>query len=147
MSLFWAKAALSDDVPTPLDFGPTEALTIISGDAKHQFNVEIADTSEERARGYMYRDVIGPTDGMLFEFERVEMAGIYMKNTSVFLDILFVRPNGRILKIEHSAKPYSLRTMTSEAPVAAVLEIAGGQAHSLGIKPGDRIEHEFFTPN
>jgi len=146
-SAFWAVAGFADDVPTPLDFGPPEALTIISGETRHDFNVEIADTNVKRARGYMFRDAVGPTQGMLFEFERVELASIYMKNTSVFLDILFVRPDGRILKIEHSAKPYSLRSMTSEAPVAAVLEIAGGQAHALGIQPGDRVSHGFFKTN
>ena len=136
--------AIAQEGPAPLDFGPRETLTIKSADKVHEFQVEVAYTREEQARGLMFRNVIEPEHGMLFEFGGNEIRSIWMKNTSVFLDVLFVREDGRILKIEHSAKPYSLRSMTSEAPVSAVLEIAGGQANLLGIKPGDRIQHEFF---
>ena len=140
----FASIALADEGPAPLDFGPREALVIQSNDKTHEFSVEVADTREEQTRGLMFRNVIEPSQGMLFEFEGEEIRSIWMKNTSVFLDVLFVRADGRILKIEHSARPYSLRSMTSEAPVSAVLEIAGGQANVLGIKPGDRIQHEYF---
>ena len=81
---------------------------------------------------------------MLFEFDKPKVATIWMKNTAVSLDIIFVRSNGKILKIEHSATPYTLRSASSEAPVAAVLELGAGQSLELGIKPGDRIAHEFF---
>ncbi|HHL43266.1 MAG TPA: DUF192 domain-containing protein [Hellea balneolensis] len=131
-------------VPAAIDFGPKEKLTIVTQDGERNFNVEIADTPQERMRGLMFRDVIPASEGMLFEFETEELASIWMKNTSVFLDILFVRKDGTILKIEHSAKPYSLRSMSSEAPVSAVLELAGGQTLDLGIKPGDQIKHAFF---
>ncbi|NNC37624.1 MAG: DUF192 domain-containing protein [Hyphomonadaceae bacterium] len=139
-----AGLALAQEGPAPLDFGPRESLIIQSGDKTHEFSVEIADTREEQARGLMFRNVIQPDEGMLFEFGGDEVRSIWMKNTSVFLDVLFVRSDGRVLKIEHSAKPYSLRSITSEAPVAAVLEIAGGQANEREIKPGDRIQHDFF---
>ena len=139
-------SVLATDMSQLPDFGPKEALTIVSGEKEYAFTVEVADTPAEHSRGLMYRDVIALNEGMLFEFPRPKVASIWMKNTSVFLDILFVRPDGRILKIEHSAKPYSLRSMTSEAPVAAVLELAGGQAKALGIRPGDMIVHDFFAP-
>jgi len=139
------QSAFANEGPAPLDFGPREALVIKSKDGSHQFNVEVADTREEQARGYMFRDVVAPTEGMLFEFGGNETRSIWMKNTSVFLDILFVRADGRISKIEHSAQPYSLRSITSEAPVKAVLELAGGQANQLGIRPGDLVEHDFFA--
>ena len=140
----FAAVAYADEGPAPLDFGPREALIIQSNDKTHEFSVEVADTREEQARGLMFRNVIEPTQGMLFEFGGEEIRSIWMKNTSVFLDVLFVRSDGRILKIEHSARPYSLRSITSEAPVAAVLEIAGGRANELDIKPGDRVQHEYF---
>ncbi|PHR61452.1 MAG: hypothetical protein COA43_03650 [Robiginitomaculum sp.] len=140
-----AHIANADEMPSAMNFGPRETLTIVSGDKTHSFNIEVADTRAERARGYMFRDTVAVDEGMLFEFEEVEVASIWMKNTSVFLDVLFVQPNGSILKIEHSAKPYSLRSMTSEAPVAAVLELAGGQTNARGIKAGDIVQHEFFT--
>ncbi|PHR93306.1 MAG: hypothetical protein COA69_05035 [Robiginitomaculum sp.] len=145
LSVFSAQASFADDVPAPMDFGPRENLTIVSAETQHVFSVEIADTQAERNRGLMFRDMIPADEGMLFEFEARQVASIWMKNTSVFLDVLFVRADGSILKIEHSAKPYSLRSMTSEAPVVAVLELAGGRVNALGIKAGDRIEHSFFT--
>jgi len=131
--------------PAPLDFGPRESLTIVSNGTSHAFNIEVADNRAELARGMMFRDTVPNNEGMLFEFGEERIASIWMKNTSVFLDVIFVRADGRILKIEHSAKPYSLRSMTSEAPVTAVFEIAGGQANALGIRPGDTLQHSYFT--
>ena len=138
-------AVAADNAPAPLNFGPREALTIVSKDKQHVFSVEVADTRAQRNRGMMFRDVLPVDEGMLFEFEQRQIASIWMKNTSVFLDVLFVRADGRILKIEHSAKPYSLRSMTSEAPVTAVLELAGGQANERGIVAGDIVQHSFFA--
>lgn len=140
-----AQNSSAADMPPPMNFGERETLTIVSADKTHAFSVEIADTQAERNRGFMFRDVIPVDEGMLFEFEQRHVASIWMKNTSVFLDVIFVRKDGTILKIEHSAKPYSLRSMTSEAPVSAVLELAGGQVLARGIKAGDRVEHSFFS--
>ena len=139
-----AMPAFADD-PAPLDLGPTEKLAILTETGKKIFDVEIADSLEEQSRGMMYRETVPEMTGMLFEFAEPKVATIWMKNTAVSLDILFVRSNGKILKIEHSATPYSLRSASSEAPIAAVLELGAGQALELGIKPGDRIAHEFFN--
>ena len=130
--------------PEPIDFGSTEKLVILSESGAKTFDIEVADTLKEQARGMMYRETVPPMTGMLFEFEEPKVATIWMKNTAVSLDIIFVRSNGKILKIEHSATPYTLRSASSEAPVAAVLELGAGQSLELGIKPGDRIAHEFF---
>ena len=92
----------------------------------------------------MFRETMAADTGMIFEFEEPKIATIWMKNTSIPLDILFVRSNGKILKIEHMAQPYKLRSASSEAVVAAVVEIQGGQARELGILPGDLVQHEFF---
>lgn len=136
--------AMAQSVPEPLDLGPPEPLTIVTENGDQTFSVEIADSPEEQARGLMYRDTLADDAGMLFEFESPKVASIWMKNTAVSLDILFVRENGKILKIEHGSTPYSLRSMTSEAVVGAVLELAAGQAQARGIKPGDTVKHEFF---
>ncbi len=128
----------------PVDFGPMETLAIESASGTHTINIEVADTLEEQARGLMYRENLPADQGMLFEFEEPKIATIWMKNTPITLDILFVRSNGKILKIEHFAKPYSLRSASSEAVVAAVVELNGGRARELGIMPGDVIRHEFF---
>jgi uncharacterized membrane protein (UPF0127 family) len=82
---------------------------------------------------------------MIFEFAEPKIATIWMKNTAIPLDILFVRSNGKILKIEHMAQPYKLRSASSEAVIAAVVELKGGRALELGIKPGDTVDHPFFN--
>ncbi len=146
LALYAPRAMAADNTPPPMNFGPRESLTIVSADKQHIFSVEVANTDAERSRGMMFRDVLPVDEGMLFDFEVRQITSIWMKNTSVFLDILFIREDGRILKIEHSAKPYSLRSMSSEAPVIAVLELAGGQVNARGIKPGDRVNHSLFGP-
>jgi len=130
-----------DDV---VDFGAPVPLTIVSEDATHSFEIERAITLDQQARGMMFRETMDPDSGMLFEFDEPKIATIWMKNTPLPLDIIFVRPNGKILKIEHMAQPYKLRSASSEAIVAAVLELQGGRSKELGIMPGDLVRHEFF---
>ena len=127
-----------------VDFGAPVPLTIESADASHAFSVERAISLEQQARGMMFRESMEPDTGMIFEFKEPKVATIWMKNTSIPLDILFVRSNGKILKIEHMAQPYKLRSASSEAVVAAVVELKGGRAQELGIMPGDLVKHSFF---
>ena len=135
-----AQTAKNDKV----DFGKPVPLIIVSESGEHEFSVERAITLDQQARGMMFRENMAPETGMIFEFEEPKIATIWMKNTSIPLDILFVRSNGKILKIEHMAQPYKLRSASSEAIVAAVVELQGGRARDLGIMPGDLIKHEFF---
>jgi len=99
---------------------------------------------DQQARGMMFRESMGADTGMIFEFADPKVATIWMKNTSIPLDILFVRSNGKILKIEHSHQPYTLRSASSEAVVAAVVELKGGESKARGIRPGDTVKHSFF---
>jgi len=101
-----------------VDFGEPKPLTIVTEDATHEFMVDEAKTLDQQARGMMFRESMEPDTGMIFEFEEPKVATIWMKNTSIPLDILFVRSNGKILKIEHSHRPYTLRSASSEAVVA-----------------------------
>ena len=144
-SLLSSSFSFAQSIPSAMDFGPRETLTIVSNSKPIAFDIEVADNQAELSRGMMFRDVVPNNTGMLFKFGDPLIASIWMKNTSVFLDVIFVRADGRILKIEHSAKPYSLRSMTSEAPVTAVFEIGGGQANALGIRPGDVVQHSYFS--
>ena len=130
-----------DDV---VDFGEPVPLTVVSKDSKHVFQIERAISLDQQARGMMFRESMDPDSGMLFESDEPKIATIWMKNTPLPLDIIFVRSNGKILKIEHMAQPYKLRSASSEAIVAAVLELQGGRSKELGIMPGDLIQHEFF---
>ena len=127
-----------------VDFGAPVPLSIVSEGGTHEFMVERAVSLDQQARGMMFRETMGPDAGMIFEFDEPKVATIWMKNTSIPLDILFVRSNGRILKIEHMAQPYKLRSASSEAVVASVVELQGGRSRDLGIMPGDLVRHEFF---
>ncbi|MEL6686738.1 MAG: DUF192 domain-containing protein [Pseudomonadota bacterium] len=130
-----------DDV---VEFGEPVPLTIVAENGTHSFLVEEAKTLDQQARGMMWREEMGDDEGMIFEFAEPKVATIWMKNTAIPLDILFVRSNGKILKIEHMAQPYSLRSASSEAVIAGVVELKGGRALELGIKPGDTVQHPFF---
>lgn len=118
-----------------------EKLTIVTtaGD-RHIFKVEIARTPEEIERGLMFRDSMPMDEGMLFLFEEAREAMFWMKNTLIPLDMVFIAPDGKIIKIHENALPHSLDHVSSEGAVIAVLEINGGRAAALGIKAGDRAE-------
>ena len=136
--------ALAQDRDSLIDFGETETLTISSGDKTHNFSVEVADTDAKQAQGLMFRSNLAADAGMLFEFAEPKVATIWMKNTEISLDLVFIRSNGKIVKIEHGAQPQSLRSASSEVVVAAVLELPAGRAQDLGISPGDVVSHSFF---
>ena len=121
-----------------------EPLTIVSGSARHAFQVEVARNDADRAQGLMYRRNLAPDRGMLFDFGRVQPISMWMQNTYIPLDMLFIRPDGTIARVAENAEPLSTRTIPSGEPVLAVLEVPGGTAARLKLKPGDRIEHALF---
>ena len=143
-TLMAAPALAQTSKNDKVDFGDPKPLTIQTADGVHEFMVEEAKTLDQQARGMMFRESMTADTGMIFEFEEPKIATIWMKNTSIPLDILFVRSNGKILKIEHSHKPYTLRSASSEAVIASVVELKGGEAKARGIRPGDTIKHPFF---
>ena len=114
-------------------------LTITSGQRIHRFTVEIARTQEEQATGLMNRSQLAPDRGMIFPFDPPRDASFWMKNTLIPLDMIFVRADGSIANIAANTVPLSLEPVPSEGPVGAVLELAGGRAAELGIKPGDKV--------
>ncbi|MEP2101579.1 MAG: DUF192 domain-containing protein [Parasphingorhabdus sp.] len=115
-------------------------LTVTSGVQTHAFTVELAKTSQEQARGLMFRTELAPDRGMIFPFTQERMASFWMKNTVIPLDIIFIRSNGTIESIAANTTPYSLEPVPSGEPVVAVLELAGGRAAELGISAGDKVE-------
>ncbi len=132
----WAVAATAQEA---------ERLSIATkaGD-RHVFQVEVARTPDQRAQGLMYRRSMPADHGMLFDFERVEPVSMWMQNTYLPLDMLFIRPDGTIARIAANTEPLSTRTIPSGEPVLAVLELNAGAAARLGIRPGDRVEHTLF---
>lgn len=131
-------AAASAD---PMDVTP---LTIKSGDTEHVFTVEVADDNEEIAYGLMDRESMDADKGMLFEFAQPREPAMYMKNTLIPLDMLFISVDGKIEMIARNTVPGSLRTISPGVPVKSVLELNAGKSAELGIKPGDEVIHPIF---
>lgn len=106
--------------------------------------VEVAQTDAERTTGLMYRKSLADHHGMLFDFKVDQPVYMWMKNTYIPLDMLFIRSDGTIARIASMTTPLSTETIPSGEPVRAVVEIAGGSAQKLGIAPGDRVAHHIF---
>lgn len=121
-----------------------ETVEVVTGRGRARFQVEIAATQAEQARGLMFRKSLAPDRGMLFTYKRPQPAAYWMKNTLIPLDIIYIQPDGRILSIVRNARPYDETPLPSGGLVLGVLEIAGGRAAQLGILPGDRVLHRIF---
>jgi uncharacterized protein len=104
-----------------------------------KFRVEVARTAEEQARGLMFREVIPPGTGMIFPMDPPRPASFWMKNCPVPQDWLFIRADGTIARLIENTIPYSLESQGTSEPVAAVLELAGGEAARLGISEDDLV--------
>jgi uncharacterized membrane protein (UPF0127 family) len=123
---------------------PSGELTIESGGQRHKFSIELADTDERRTLGLMYRTSLAADAGMLFDFKMDQPVIMWMRNTRLPLDMLFITRDGRIANIAQRTVPFSETSIYSSGPVRAVLELNGGTAERLGIKPGDRVFHPMF---
>jgi uncharacterized protein len=121
-----------------------EPLTVATESDAFMFTVEIADTEELRTRGLMFRQRLPEDRGMLFDFESPRPVSMWMKNTYISLDMLFIREDGTIAYIAENTVPKSLDTIGVSEPVLAVLELAGGTARKLGIRAGDTVYHRLF---
>lgn len=124
---------------------PTAELTIVTAGGPHKFNVEVAATPAQLQQGLMFRQKLAPDAGMLFDFKAPTPATMWMKNTLIPLDMLFVDQQGRIINIQQRAVPGSLDTIAAAAPARAVIELNGGTASRLGIRPGDKVIFPIFS--
>jgi len=121
------------------------ALTIEApAGGSHTFQVEVADTPEMRAQGLMYRRSLPADYGMLFDFERDEPVSMWMKNTYVALDMVFILSDGTVHRVEQNTTPLSTRTIDSGVPVRYVLELPAGTAARLGIARGAKVRHRII---
>lgn len=139
----WEKAN-RNTAPSGLQARQLDSLELLSGQRRHRFMVEVMRTDADRARGLMYRRSLPPEEGMLFDFGEEQNVTMWMKNTFIPLDMIFVRADGRIHRIEHRTEPESEKLIASGAPVKAVLELNSGVAIRLNLKPGDYIIHPIF---
>ncbi|MBV9861489.1 MAG: DUF192 domain-containing protein [Alphaproteobacteria bacterium] len=123
---------------------PTAELTVVTATGPHKFTVEVATTPAQMEQGLMFRRSLAPDAGMLFDFKTPTLATMWMKNTLIPLDMLFVDQHGHIVNIRERAVPESLETIPAAGPARAVIELAGGTAERLGIKPGDEVRFPIF---
>ena len=123
---------------------PTSELTIVSSTGPHRFTVEVAETPAQMEQGLMFRRQLAENVGMLFDYKQPTMATMWMRNTLIPLDMLFVDAQGRIVNIHERAVPQSDDVIASAEPVRAVIELNGGTAARLGIVPGDKVQHPIF---
>ena len=122
------------------------SLEIVTPDgARRVFRIELATKPAERERGLMYRQSLDADAGMLFDFQNDQMVEMWMKNTYIPLDMVFIAGNGNVVRIAADAVPHSLATISSGQPVRAVLEIKGGEAARQGITPGSTVVHSLFA--
>lgn len=135
------QAAAAEPARHPVSGLRVIDLAVVSGTSRHSFRVELADSAEAQRQGLMFRTELGEGEGMLFPSDVPDIRSFWMKNTPLSLDIIFVGVDGRILNIAANTVPYSLDSVRSEGMASAVLELRGGRAAELGIKPGDAVEY------
>lgn len=122
----------------------TEPLEIETKGGLRRFAVEVARTQQQQMTGLMYRTKLADTAGMLFPHPAPAELTMWMRNTYIPLDMLFIGQDGRVVRIEEMTEPMSERVISSEVPATAVLELAGGAAKRLGIATGDLVRHPHF---
>jgi hypothetical protein len=140
----FAVLAHASDATGPQPTLPLAPLSIDTARGPVQFTVEMATNWDQQERGLMFRRSLAPNAGMLFDFGREQETSFWMKNTLIPLDMLFIKANGTIARIAANAKPLSEESIPSYEPVRAVLEIAGGRAAELGLRPGDKVHAAAF---
>ncbi|MCP4317193.1 MAG: DUF192 domain-containing protein [Hyphomicrobiales bacterium] len=116
-------------------------LDIVTDTGTHSFTVELAITNQQRATGLMHREQMDENAGMLFRFDRVQPVLMWMKNTLIPLDMIFIRPDGTVADIHYNAIPHSEEIIQSNEPVLYVLEVNGGIAEKIGLRRDDSVKH------
>ncbi len=122
-----------------------EPLKIVTQNGSVNLNIKVMKTPEEQAQGLMFRQSMPNEQGMLFDFGIERPISMWMKNTYISLDMLFVTADGKIHRIEENTEPLSERMVFSGIPIRAVLELNAGTSRRLGIKAGDRLIHSVFS--
>jgi len=122
-----------------------QTLEIATRAGVKMFSVEMATTEQEREKGLMYRKHLPDGQGMLFDFSPAQQVSMWMKNTYISLDMIFISPDGRVLRIAENTEPLSTRIIASGGLAKGVLEVIAGTAKKYGIAPGDRVSHPLFN--
>lgn len=145
MAWLFAVLALTSLLLHPAYAMRRENLKLLTAHGTHVIEVEIADTPQEKTQGLMFRTHLEDNRGMLFAYDTPQEITMWMRNTYIPLDMVFIRADGTVHRIETRTEPLSEDIIASRGEVTACLELAGGAAERLGLKPGDRVEHRFFS--
>lgn len=120
---------------------PMEKLELVTSAGVRTLDVEVARTVDQQAKGLMFRTALSDDQGMLFPHDKPREVSMWMRNTYIPLDMVFIRADGTVHRIAERTEPLSEKIVSSQGEVAAVLELAGGAAERLGLKVGDKIRH------
>jgi uncharacterized protein len=146
ISLAAASAVLAIVCANPAARAATvQPLEIVTKSGVQVFSVEMATTEDEKQTGLMYRKELPDGKGMLFDFSPEQQISMWMKNTYISLDMIFIRADGRILRIAENTEPLSTKIISSGGLAKGVLEVIAGTAQKYGIQPGDRVAHPLFN--
>ncbi|QLH38774.1 MAG: DUF192 domain-containing protein [Defluviicoccus sp.] len=148
LAMAGAAAALSGQGPLHAaeePVFPVSPLTIETARGRYQFMVEMAETPSTQRQGLQKRQQLAPDAGMLFNFHQPRPIAMWMKDTLIPLDMVFLDDRGVIINIAENTVPLSYDQIPSKGPVLAVLEVNAGTAARLNMRPGDRVYHAIFT--
>jgi uncharacterized protein len=140
---FWLAshaAAFAEDA----QISKLEPVTVAGANSATMFTAEVADTETLRERGLMFRHILPPDNAMLFDFGKPRPVAMWMKNTNISLDMLFIRADGTIAAIAENTVPQSLDIVSVQEPVRGVLEVAAGTVKKLGLHINDKVFHRIF---
>ena len=145
LTCFLWLAGASAALPENAQISKLESISLESADSVTTFTAEIADTDELRTRGLMFRHFLPEDKAMLFDYEQPRPVAMWMKNTNISLDMLFIREDGTIAAIAQDTVPQSLDTISVQEPVRGVLELAAGTVKRLGLRVNDKVYHRIFN--
>jgi uncharacterized protein len=140
-----AAVAFFVSLGVPVFAAEAQTLEIVTANGVHSFAVELVANDADRAKGLMFRRELPEGRGMLFDFQREQEVAMWMQNTYIPLDMIFINADGRIRRIAENTEPLSTVNIPSGGPVRGVLEVIGGTAKKFGIKAGDRVGHPIFS--
>jgi|TARA_B110001454_G_scaffold191082_1_gene190564 uncharacterized membrane protein (UPF0127 family) len=119
-------------------------LSVITSTGQKNFEVEMAVSDQQQSQGLMYRRSMAANAGMLFDYGALRHIQMWMKNTYIPLDMIFIGPKGKIINIVERTIPHSESIISSKGRARAVLELNSGTVSRLGIKTGDTVIHSIF---
>lgn len=140
VAIFTTPSHAADDVVRL----PVEQVVVTTDQGDILFATEIATNDETRSRGLMFRRSMGEREAMLFHWQSPRVVSMWMRNTNIPLDMLFVTADGIVVHVQSNTVPHSLDVISAGREVSAVMEIVAGTAAKLGINPGSRLKHRFF---